>query len=105
MKKIILLFSLICCFAGTSLAGTENSIQDLIVKKLKLPARLKTEKMNEKVSVAFKVDNGKVAVVAVQTNNPELKKVVTEQLSKLDVPAPSEGSNNTYFIDIIFKVL
>lgn len=106
MKKWFLIPVFAFCLLGNMQAGNGNNIQQLIGKQLHLPAQLKKEKINEKVSVEFHInDNGKVSVLKVNTDNKTLEHAVQEQFNKMDFSQLQEGKSSTYFIDINFRVL
>jgi hypothetical protein len=87
-------------------AGNEKKIGSLISKELKVPAGLKTGKLDEKVNVQFRImPDGKASVLDVRTASPELKSYIMEQFPKLDFNAVSENKETVYFVDINFKVL
>jgi hypothetical protein len=107
MKKVVILsaaflISLSAAFAGNG--GT--SIHSLIHDQIKVPSELKNQKLNEKVTVQLRIsNNGKVSVLDVNTNNPELKNYVTRKLSDIDFSITEDKKETTYFIDINFRVL
>jgi hypothetical protein len=92
---------------STAFAGNGNTVHSLINKQIKVPATLKHQKLNEKVNVQFTISaNGNVSIINIETNVPELKKYVTEQFKSIDFKsAVNENKEETYFIDINFKVL
>lgn len=89
-----------------SIAGNGNSISSVISKELKVPAELKSHKLDETVNVQFKIaESGEATVINVETENPQLKKYVIHQFPKLKFDASSMDKGDVYFIDIHFKVL
>jgi hypothetical protein len=105
MKKIIILIVAIFCSYVVCQAGTGNAIQKAISKQIHLPAEMKNQKLNEKVNVQFKVENGKASMIDVKSENTELKNYVIEQFKNLKFDELPEDHSTTYFIDINFKVL
>jgi hypothetical protein len=106
MTKIVALI-IIALTSITSLkAGNDKMINSMISKQMKVPASLKSEKLDEKVNVQFKIaDNGKATVLNVETGNPELKNYILNQFPKIDFNTVEGKQEGVYFIDINFKVL
>jgi hypothetical protein len=105
MKRIVLLIVAIFISYVACQAGTGNSIHSMISKQIRIPAQMKNQKLNEKVNVEFKVENGKASVVNVKTQNPELKLYIIDQFRAMKFDSTTEKQGVTYFIDINFKVL
>jgi len=105
MKKIILLVVAIFFSYIATYAGNGTNIHKTITSQIKLPASLKNQKLNEKVNVAFTVENGKASVISVETSNAELKRCIIEQFGKMNFVNAAEKQSATYFVAINFKVL
>ncbi|MCW3070941.1 MAG: hypothetical protein JWO44_831 [Bacteroidetes bacterium] len=105
MKKIILLIVAIFFSYIATYAGNGNTIHNTITKQMKVPASLKKQKLDEKVNVEFKVENGKASVISVQTSNAELKRYIIEQFGAMSFSSTAEKQGTTYFVAINFKVL
>ena len=106
MKKIITLSACLLISLSAAFAGNGNTVYSLITKQIKVPAQLKNQKLNEKVNVQFRIsENGNVSVVNVNTDNSELKNYVINQFNHIDFSTVKESKEQTYFIDINFKVL
>jgi hypothetical protein len=105
MKKIVILILAIFVSYTAAQAGTDNPIHNMITKQIRIPAQLKNQKLDEKVNVQFKVENGKASIVEVRTSNPELKAYIIEQFKTMKFDNSPEKQGITYFIDINFKVL
>jgi hypothetical protein len=105
MKKIILLVIAIFISYIATYAGTGNTIHNTISSYMKVPAQLKKQKLNEKVNVEFRVENGKASVISVETSNTELKKYIIGQFAMMSFSNSSEKQGITYFVAINFKVL
>ena len=87
-------------------AGNGTKINSVLSKHLQIPTQLKSEKLNEKVNVQFKVNaKGKATVMNVDTKNTELKHYLIEQLPKIDFNDVNDKPEEIYFVDINFKVL
>jgi uncharacterized membrane protein len=104
MKKILLLTAAIFAATIVSRAETGNSVHNIITKQIKIPSELKDSKLNEKVNVQFRLENGKAYVIDVTTSNPELKNCIIEQFKAMKFDNINEKAT-TYFVDINFKVL
>ena len=105
-KKLIILTVALFISITATVAGNGKNIHSLISNQLKVPQELKNSKLNEKVNVQFKIkENGEVTVLNVETANPELKRYIMNQFSKIDFKAVAENKDAIYFIDINFKVL
>ena len=106
MKKIITLIVALIIITTAAMAGNGNNINSVISKQLKVPTELKNGKLNEKVSVQFKIaENGKATVIHVETVSQELKKYIFNQFAKMNFNTVSENPEAIYFVDINFKVL
>jgi hypothetical protein len=105
MKKIVLLIIAIFVSYIATYAGNEKSIRSMISQQIKVPAQLKNQKLNEKVNVEFKLENGKALVVHVETSNAELKKYIIEQFNSMSFSEIPENKELSYFININFRVL
>lgn len=105
MKKIILLIIAIFFSYIATYAGNGNTIHNTITKQMKLPASLKKQKLDEKVNVEFKVENGKASVISVETSNAELKRHIIEQFGTMNFNNTTEKQGVIYFVAINFKVL
>jgi hypothetical protein len=105
LKKITLIIAAVTLCISTY-AGNDKKISSVIQRDLKVPAELKTTKLNEKVNVQFRLNSdGKAVVMDVQTANPELKNYIMNQFPKLNFNSVDEKKETVYFIDINFKVL
>jgi len=90
----------------SAVAGNGTGISEAISKQLSIPKELKSNKLNEKVNVQFKIaEDGKATIMNVETSNPELKKYVMKQFPKIDFNSYSAKPEAIYFVDINFKVL
>jgi hypothetical protein len=105
MKKIIVLIIAIFISYTVTQANTDKSIHTLIKQQIGVPVELKNQKLNEVVSVQFKVEKGQGIVLDVHTNNPELKDYIIKQFKTMKFDNISENQGITYFVDINFKVL
>ena|ERR1044072_708929 len=105
MKKIITLIVAIFISYVACQAGTGNTIHNMITKQIRIPQQLKNQKLDEKVNVEFRVENGKAQVLNVKTANPELKLYIIDQFKSMSFDNTSEKQGVTYFVDINFKVL
>jgi len=108
MKKILILTIAIITALGltTAFAGNGPSIHSLITKQIKIPAKLKDQKLNEKVNVQFKIgQDGTASVVDVKTTNTELKKDVIRQFKSINFSNVVDKQEVTYSVDLSFRVL
>jgi len=106
MKKLIMIIAIVLTGSVIATAGNGNKINSVLSKHLQIPSQLKSEKLNEKVNVQFKIDTkGKATVMNVETKNPDLKHYITEQLPKIDFNDVNDKPEEIYFVDINFKVL
>ncbi len=106
MKKLIILIVALFISITATIAGNGTSINSVISKQLKVPNELKSNKLNEKVNVQFKIaEDGKAVVMNVETNSPELKNYIMKQFPKMNFDSVSEKQGAVYFVDINFKVL
>ena len=105
MKKLITFLAIVFASITIATAGNGKSISSAISKQLNIPTTLKSNKLDEKVNVKFKLtSDGKATVVDVKTSNPELKNYIITQFPKIDFNN-SSATEGMYFIDINFKVL
>ncbi len=87
-------------------AGNGKQINSLLSKHLRIPAQLKESKLNENVNVMFHIDeNGKATVTNVETHNLDLRHYILEQIPKIEFRGVNEKPEETYVVDINFKVL
>lgn len=106
MKKLIILIVALFISITATIAENGTSINSVISKQLKVPNELKSNKLNEKVNVQFKIaEDGKAVVMNVETNSPELKNYIMKQFPKMNFDSVSEKQGAVYFVDINFKVL
>jgi hypothetical protein len=106
IMKALLIVATIFAVNTSVLAGTGATMQDLISDNLHMPAELKSEKLNEKVKVSFRIDaSGKASIVEIGTQNEELKRFVTKQFNSIDFSKAVDSKQDLYFVDISFKVL
>lgn len=105
-RKIITLIVFVLASITGIQAGNDKKINSVISKELKVPAGLKSTKLDEKVNVQFQIlSNGKATVLNVETSNPELKNYILTQFPKIDFNGVEGKQEAVYFIDINFKVL
>lgn len=106
MKKLILLTVALIIGITAAVAGNGKGINSVISKQLQIPKELKSDKLNEKVNIQFKIaSTGEATVMNVETSNPELKNYILNQFKKMDFKTVAENKEVVYFIDINFKVL
>lgn len=106
MKKFLIILVGFFGLLNLAQAGNGSTIQTIIRQKLSIPAPLKTQKLNEKVLVEFRInDDGKAHVLSVKTENSELKKAIIENFKTMDFSKSEVNKGSSYFIDINFKVL
>lgn len=107
MKKIILLIIAIFISYIATYAGNENNtIHNQISRQMKIPSSLKEGKLDEKVTVEFRISGeGKAEVIRVNTGNAELKQYITSEFQSIKFNNTDVKSGISYFIDINFKVL
>ncbi|HEX8514706.1 MAG TPA: hypothetical protein VF868_00810 [Bacteroidia bacterium] len=105
MKKILILIVAIFMSQAASQAGTENPVHNTITRQIKIPAELKSDKLNEKVNVQFRLENGKAYVIDITTKNDELRNYIAEEFHKMNFEGITEKEGTIYFVDINFRVL
>lgn len=105
MKKIIITTFMLAI--STLMFATENGdIQKIVSNNFKVPAKLKNEKLNEKVNVQFKFNNnGELTLINVNSNNEELKNYVEKQFKAINLKGTNLNPDTIYSMNINFRVL
>lgn len=107
MKKVILLFAVTLSFVAFVNASTlPNDVKQEILNRIEYPSFAQENMIEGEVwmKVSLK-DNDQVQIIEISSTNPELKKYVQKELSKMTLKNTSIDAQDTYLMKVKFELI
>lgn len=108
VKRFGTMAALILMLAAPAFAGEKEgeTLSKYIKTQLSFPAKLKSQKLDEKVRVDFRVkEDGTFEVVRIYTRNTELKAHLQEQFGRMQLSMQNADTKIVYRVEVNYKVL